>query len=428
MGNGIKVSTTLEGYGEEVKSSGIIYSGLYNSTSQVNDLNEFNMAEKITKDLNPTYGSIQALKTRELDVVVFTEDRVLKVLANKEAVYNADGNPQLVATNKVLGQATTFGADYGVSKNPESIAVDEFRMYFTDKQRGAVLRLSMDGITPISNVGMKSWFRENLSKANTLIGSFDDVNGEYNITLNYNLDNETSYTDTTVSFNEGAKGWVSFKSFVPEGAASVSNNYLTAKANKIYKHYSSIDSSGNTVDYNTFYGTFTESSFKVLFNEAPSSIKRFTTVNYEGSQAKINQFGTGVTTDGAGNSLTYGNGEGYDLQDGEYYNLNSKDGWYVNSIETNKQSGKVPEFIEKEGKWFNKISGTTTTSANFDTSEFTVQGIGSANVILGDTTVPGYTLIVQNNTDDSTATISTTASESSIDSTQSSGDSVVFQG
>ena len=50
---------------------------------------------------------------------MFTEDKVLKVLANKDAVFNADGNPQLVATNRVLGDATPYAGDYGISTNPE---------------------------------------------------------------------------------------------------------------------------------------------------------------------------------------------------------------------------------------------------------------------------------------------------------------------
>ena len=104
------------------------------------------MAEKITKDLNTTYGSIQAMKTRDNDVVVFAEDKILKVLSSgKDALFNADGNAQLTATSKVLGTAMPFAGDYGISKNPESLASDAFRMYFTDQQRGAVLRLSRVG-------------------------------------------------------------------------------------------------------------------------------------------------------------------------------------------------------------------------------------------------------------------------------------------
>jgi len=59
---GVKVSTILEeNYEEEKRSSGLIYSGIYNTNSGVNNLNQFIQAEKITKDLNPTYGSIQKL-------------------------------------------------------------------------------------------------------------------------------------------------------------------------------------------------------------------------------------------------------------------------------------------------------------------------------------------------------------------------------
>ena len=116
------------------------------------------MSESITKDLNPTYGSIQALKSRDTNMVVFCEDKVLKVLANKDALFNADGSTNLTASNKVLGNAQGFAGDYGISTNPESLAVDAYRMYFTDKQRGKVLRLSQDGLTPISDAGMAKCF------------------------------------------------------------------------------------------------------------------------------------------------------------------------------------------------------------------------------------------------------------------------------
>ena len=105
---GVKVSTIFEEYKEEHRKHGLIYSGLYNSTSGVNNLNQFIQAEKITKDINPMYGSIQKLYTRDTDLITLCEDKVLRILANKDALYNADGNPQLVATENVLGQAVPF--------------------------------------------------------------------------------------------------------------------------------------------------------------------------------------------------------------------------------------------------------------------------------------------------------------------------------
>ena len=184
--NGPKASTTIEEpYLEERRKNGFIWSGLYNSTSGVNDLNQFIQAEKITKDVNPTYGSIQKLHARDSDLVAFCEDRVLKVLANKDALYNADGNTNLIATNRVLGAIKPFVGDFGISLNPESFASDSYRAYFSDTSRGAILRLSQDGITAISNSGMRDWFKDNLSirMNQQIIGSFDDNKGEYNITL-----------------------------------------------------------------------------------------------------------------------------------------------------------------------------------------------------------------------------------------------------
>ena len=182
---GARASTTLdEPYNEEIRENGLIFSGIYNSNGRINNLNQFIQAQKITKDLNPTYGSIQKLFQRQTDLVVFCEDRVVKVLANKDALFNADGNPQLVATENVLGQVRPFVGDYGIAQNPESFAAESYRAYFTDRQKQKVLRLSMDGLTPISDAGMKDWFRDNLNVTNILcLGTYDENKKEYNLTL-----------------------------------------------------------------------------------------------------------------------------------------------------------------------------------------------------------------------------------------------------
>jgi hypothetical protein len=194
---GARASTTLdEPYREETREHGLIFSGLYNSNTGLNNLNQFIQAQKITKDLNPTYGSIQKLFQRQTNLVVFCEDKVVKVLSNKDAVFNADGNPQLVANERVLGQVTPFVGEFGISKNPESFASESYRAYFTDKQRRAVLRLSMDGLTPISDAGMKDWFGDNLEENNiACLGTYDEDKQEYNLTI------KEGHTENLISNN-----------------------------------------------------------------------------------------------------------------------------------------------------------------------------------------------------------------------------------
>ena len=66
---GPKVSAPLdEPYAQERRGNGLIFSQIFNSTSGINRLNQFIQAEPITKDLNPTYGTIQKLHTRQTDL------------------------------------------------------------------------------------------------------------------------------------------------------------------------------------------------------------------------------------------------------------------------------------------------------------------------------------------------------------------------
>ena len=175
---------------------------------------------------------------------------------------------------------------------------------------------------------------------------------------------------STLSFKEDVKGWVSFKSFTPENAISMANDYYTFLNGKIYQHH--VESS----DRNTFYEdqlpvglAFTSSTVDVILNDQPSIIKEFNTLNYEGSQSKVNHFISKTLSLYAQPTTTY--------NDQEYYNLSSKLGWHVQSIITNEEDGRVDEFLEKEGKWFNYIKREIDRGLlTADTGDFSFQGIG----------------------------------------------------
>ena len=219
----------------------MIYSGIFNSTSGINRLNQFIQAEKITKDVNPSYGSIQKLHARDSDLVVLCEDKCLKVLANKDALFNADGNTNVTATSNVLGQSIPFVGDYGISKNPESFACYAFRSYWADKARGAVIRLSRDGITNISDKGMRDYFADNLKgdKYQVLPGGYDENKDIYNLTLKKT---NNSTTGETISYSEFANGWTSRKSFIPQSSLSINGTYYSMYIGNLWRHNdSSID-------------------------------------------------------------------------------------------------------------------------------------------------------------------------------------------
>tara|TARA_R110001632_G_scaffold101863_2_gene209813 strand:- start:598 stop:2010 length:1413 start_codon:yes stop_codon:yes gene_type:complete len=175
----------------------------------------------------------------------------------------------------------------------------------------------------------------------------------------------------TISFNEKSKGWTSLKSFIPEVAISSVNQYYTMNFGQLWKHHQEFELDGTTVvDRNTFYGVFEDSSVTPVLNTQPEVVKNFNTLNYEGSQSRVDQYisNTGGNTDEDGNPVS----------DGQYYNLQEEKGWYVLDIHTDKQEGTLNEFIEKEGKWFNYIKGKT---LQVDTAAFNFQGLGIVETI-----------------------------------------------
>ena len=394
--NGVKASTTLAGqYREEHRKNSLIFSGIYNSMSGVNNLNQFIAGENITKDLNPDYGSIQKLHARDTDLIVLCEDRVVNIKANKDAIYKADGDPTLIASDKVLGQTTPISGEYGISKNPESFASYANNAYFTDTSRGSVMHLQAQKLTPISGAGMVDYFADNLKDVTLyrILGTYDEKKSEYNVTIEdryfLNADGSKRIHEkgdsyyTTVSWNQKAEGWTSFKTFYPEQGVSINNSYFTWKNGSMWEHHS------NSAR-NTFYGSHAatdRSSITTIFNDSPSEVKSFNLMNYEGSQAKITQFTTASI-------------DGVAYNDGEYYNLDAKEGWYCESITTDLQEGEVLEFKNKEGKWYNAIHGVTTTLSNLDNSEFSVQGLGKASVVSHDGTAATCRVTIQDKASD----------------------------
>ena len=362
---GPKVSTVLdEPYAAERRGSGFIFSQIYNSTSGINRLNQFIQAEPITKDLNPIYGTIQKLHARDTDLISLCEDKCLRVLANKDALFNANGNSNVTSNQAVLGQAVPYAGEFGISKNPESFSSYGFRAYFTDKNRGAVIRLSVDGITNIADKGMAGFFADNLRTTTTAVGSYDDDKDMYNLTLNnlsnywqkrlsldadYQLDPDcedapTSLVpNTTISFKESVDGWTSRKDFIQESGITLNNLYYTFKNGLIWIH-------GANSIYNNFYGIQYDSSFNVLINEGPQVVKGFSTLNYTGTASRIYEYQSG--------SEWYSIAEVNANQIIPQFSQIKKHGWYTSFVRTDLESGEIKEFQKKEGKYFNYIKGT----------------------------------------------------------------------
>ena len=294
MGYGVKAFITDENYNLNHRANSMIYSGVFNSRTDVNQTNEFNPSEPITRSVDASDGSIQKLYAEDTNLIILQENKVSSALIDKDAVFTAEGLGLTTTGIKVIGQIVPYLGEYGISKNPESFAVYGFRKYFTDKDRGVVLRLSRDGITEISSYGMRSFFRDELKSANKAYGMFDIHTKSYVLSLqsstasDYNKQtySSDSFSSTvtlpktdykTLSFDDKVNGWSSFYTYKPRFGGSLSNKFYTWNSSKLYEHYSNNNK-------NTFYEVFNPSTITIVSNQNPSLVKYYKSVNYEGTK------------------------------------------------------------------------------------------------------------------------------------------------
>ena len=96
-------SVSAQDYREAHRFSDITYSGIYNTESNLNKLNEFNLGLLNYKYLESSFGYIYVLDGRETDVLCLQEDKISYVLAGKNLLSDAGAGRALTAVPEVLG-------------------------------------------------------------------------------------------------------------------------------------------------------------------------------------------------------------------------------------------------------------------------------------------------------------------------------------
>ncbi len=393
---GVKAYLVNKDFVSTIRENKVIYSGLFNSATNVNETNVFSEATNITFTAPPEYGSIQRLYASDTKLHIFQQNKISRALLDKDAIYAADGQGTEVSTTRlVIGEINPYVGEYGISDNPESFDHFGNRMYFSDKNRNTVLRLAENGLTEIAKYGMSDFFRDSLAevdsglkavdiidtvdriaptwpydftfanvppepylykidkgdgyagvpigsailingletgcfvkalnedvlapnvvveisdvipfefsegssitfrvfKEDKVLGRYDVYNDQYLISIQ-----KTDNTYDTLVFDESSSGWVSFYDYEPKFADSLFNNFYSTSGVNLWKHNSEI------VPRNTFYyNNPVKSSIEFVFNERPSVVKTFKTVNYEGSSGwevtKMSSDETGFSLNGSG--------------------------------------------------------------------------------------------------------------------------------
>ena len=279
---GVRAYLVEEEPNANFRLNSMIYSGIYNSRTGINQTNVFSVSENITKSLDPANGSIQKLYAEDTNLIIFQESKVSRALIDKDAIYSAEGGGLPVSSfTTVIGQIVPYNGNYGIGNHPESFAVYGYNKYFVDSYQNSVMRLGADGLTEISATGMRSFFRNKIVSVDSvnfgkgkILGGFDVYNKDYIVSIQPSSPN-ISYN--TLSYDESARGWISRYSYKPSQSFSLKNNHYTTFGDGLYLHNST------NVPYNQFYNTSNASEVTFVFNPRPGNSKVFNTISYEGT-------------------------------------------------------------------------------------------------------------------------------------------------
>jgi len=265
-----------EGYKQINRASDITYSGVFNSSSNVNKLNEFNLSlANFKDDIDKSYGAIYKIKGEETNLQVFQENADSQVFYEKDILYNADGTSNLSQISNVLGSQDIYKGEFGISTHSDSYDNYGFNSYHTDVNRGVVIKKSNNGLFEISKQGMKSYFKSLFRNnvINHVNGKYDQFNDYYILNIQYNTNQYVTWV-----YSDENDGWLGRITFNPEDMCRINGKFLSFKNGEIYEH-----NQDNL--RNTFYGVESPSKFTFNFSQEPSERKIYKTLEIEGTDA-----------------------------------------------------------------------------------------------------------------------------------------------
>tara|TARA_R100001377_G_scaffold29435_3_gene15997 strand:+ start:7158 stop:8642 length:1485 start_codon:yes stop_codon:yes gene_type:complete len=291
------------------RGNSLIYSGIFNSRTGINNTNVFSVADNIIKSVSPANGSIQKLHAENTNLTIFQELKVSRALIDKDAIYSAEGGGTVTSSNLVIGAIQPFIGKYGISTDPTSFAIYGQDKYFSDRNNNVIMKLSGSGLSEISSANMIDYFRDTLGSLTVagvqgkIIGGYDIYNKQYVVSTqdpnNDVISPPAQAGYNTLVYDELVKGWTSFFSYKPDQMFSLGNQFYSLNLGKLYQHYS--PSGTRNVFYNT---TAVATSITFIFNPNVGSSKNFKTVSYEGTSGwQINSF----VSDTTGRNLNFSN-------------------------------------------------------------------------------------------------------------------------
>lgn len=274
---------------EEYYPAMLRFSQSYIYGTNINNLSRF--YPNNFEEADASFGDILRLKTRENFIRLFQRFKTGMIPIYRQIIIDNAQSSQVALSERLLNKPNYYSGEYGIDKYGSSLISTDYGDYFIDTNNKAIVRVSLDGITNISDTyNLSSWVNSNIKNTSFGYGCFNYENRNV-IMLIGNMEpipNEDDYdlVRNIVAYSESDRKFESFYGFTSaENMLFINGFVYSGFDGKWYIHDSSTR--------NNFFGSQQSSAMTTVFNGNLQLKKTYTAI-----EELANGLWTGTITTG----------------------------------------------------------------------------------------------------------------------------------
>lgn len=212
-------------------------------------------------------------------LLILGEQEAWSVYVNRTTLEDLSGKTQVAISDRVLGSFNTLLGSQG-TLNPESAMSHNGRVLWWNAKKGTWNRYSRDGITEISSIEMKNWFKDlsdlliNAYATSTpprVISTYDNYHDEWvtrfdHSSLPATFKEYESYKCISFAERNADKRWKSVYDFAPDLFSQLDNEVYSIIGSKVHIHEAG-------VDFGKIYGSTVPTQIELVMAEQPRQVK-----------------------------------------------------------------------------------------------------------------------------------------------------------
>ena len=257
----------------------ITYSDPYADDTAFLTLSSFTPANANFFDLPSEHGACKFIGMSGDNLMALQENKVSRLSINKSVIETGTQSGLVSLAASPVNNLVSYSADFG-TQNPESVTIRDGVVYFADVERSALVKVSQQGMTVMSDMENKSTFDDRFDNSTSVVSGFDPEDDIVFFTFN------ASGGSRTFGWDEKSGAWTSVYTFIPEGYATLRGRFYAlgsgdSSTGALAHEFNDEDNS------NVFMGRNAADSSRVhvVFNDNPNRVKHYQSISIEGDMA-----------------------------------------------------------------------------------------------------------------------------------------------